>query len=79
MESAVQVDNLQFVPTYDIDVAAKWLDNGLVLIALEALDDHLVATNEQRCEIYVSTSSLCHCLVHQCGGSESEAQPRAPA
>ena len=57
------MDNLQFVPTYDIDVAAEWLNNGLVLVALEALDNDLFATTGQHSEMSVSDKLLCKCRV----------------
>lgn len=60
---------MQGNPTYDIDVATERLDDGLLLVALEALDDHLFATNEQQCFKQLPLQMpLCKCLVHQCSG-----------
>jgi hypothetical protein len=68
-----------FAPTDDIDVPAEGLYNGLVLVAFEALDDHLQTSQQmQHARVRALISSCCRLLQLEAAGG-THAQSCTPA
>lgn len=65
-------DYKPFQPTYNIDILTEGLDDGLILVALEALDDHLQTKKRLQsvCSEVIDRPLLIVCRLSDVGSEE---------